>query len=112
MAIAEDVLKFHRRLVADPHHRFRLWEHCYAYFQRGQNDCDLASLHLAFYLASWGMYRGSSGRLHKLQAFAEGALISRPHRCLTRSRRHLIRRPRISARNVADAWLSRAQTIA
>ena len=65
LAIAEEVLKFHRRLVADPHHRFRSWEHCYAYFQRGQNDYDLASLHLAFYLASWGMYRGSSFLLQK-----------------------------------------------
>lgn len=28
-------------------------------------DCDYLSLHLAFYLASWGMYRGSSFLLQK-----------------------------------------------
>ena len=40
------------------------WEHCYKVFyeaRKQQNpDIDSLSLHLAFYLASWGMYRGSS----------------------------------------------------
>jgi hypothetical protein len=63
--ISREVLNFHARLVADPHHRFRSWEHCYRFFQSGPRDYDLASLHLAFYLASWGMYRGSSFLLQK-----------------------------------------------
>jgi hypothetical protein len=47
------------------HHRYRSWEHCFRYFQRqGPNGPrqhrDAAALQLAFYLASWGMYRGSS----------------------------------------------------
>ena len=50
---------------AGEHHRYRSWEHCYRYYQsagpRGVSaDPDQAALHLAFYLASWGMYRGSS----------------------------------------------------
>ena len=36
------------------------WEHCYNFFSNVDPDLELASLHLAFYLASWGMYRGSA----------------------------------------------------
>jgi hypothetical protein len=43
----------------------RSWEHCYRYFRRvapnlPKTDRDHAALQLGFYLASWGMYRGSS----------------------------------------------------
>lgn len=44
--------------------RSRSWEHCYRVFRDARTDpspdYDYLSLHLAFYLASWGMYRGSS----------------------------------------------------
>ena len=57
--------------------RYLSWEHCYSFFRkmrekylgekpaemRGEEweqDLDLMALHLGFYLASWGMYRGSS----------------------------------------------------
>lgn len=53
-------------------HRFKSWEYCYQYFQKlkkHQTEIhrfpDLACLHLGFYLASWGMYRGSSYLLKK-----------------------------------------------
>ena len=40
------------------------WEYCYRCFHDARHiskpDIDLLSLNLAFYLASWGMYRGSS----------------------------------------------------
>ena len=47
------------------HPRYRSWEHCYTHFQQAGPRGILASqehaaLHLGFYLASWGMYRGSS----------------------------------------------------
>jgi hypothetical protein len=47
------------------HHRYRSWEHCYGYFRKSHADgaladLDHAALQLGFYLASWGMYRGSS----------------------------------------------------
>lgn len=49
--------------------RSRSWEHCYRAFRDARTDpspdCDYLSLHLAFYLASWGMYRGSSFLLQK-----------------------------------------------
>ena len=64
-------VSIHRAIVAyygndlGEHHRYRSWEHCYSYFQRVKPDGlvasrDQAALQLAFYLASWGMYRGSS----------------------------------------------------
>ena len=47
----------------------RSWEHCYRVFRDARTDpspdYDYLSLHLAFYLASWGMYRGSSFLLQK-----------------------------------------------
>jgi hypothetical protein len=52
------------------HHRYLSWEHCYGYVQgQGQagilHNRDTAALHLGFYLASWGMYRGSSFLLQR-----------------------------------------------
>lgn len=52
-------------------HRFRSWEYCYQCFSNARNkthteaELDYLSLQLAFYLASWGMYRGSSFLLQK-----------------------------------------------
>ena len=54
---------------ANENGRSRSWEHCYRVFRDARTDpspdCDYLSLHLAFYLASWGMYRGSSFIFHK-----------------------------------------------
>lgn len=63
--ICDTVLRFHQSIVTDPHHRYRSWEHCYQFFSQRPTDVDLACLHLGFYLASWGMYRGSSFLLQK-----------------------------------------------
>ena len=56
--------------VEDEHGRYLSWQHCYNAFttNRGgsdENTYDYLALHLAFYLASWGMYRGSSFLLQK-----------------------------------------------
>lgn len=49
--------------------RSRSWEHCYRVFRDARidppPDYDYLTLHLAFYLASWGMYRGSCFIFHK-----------------------------------------------
>ena len=54
---------------ANENGRSRSWEHCYRVFRDARTDpspdSDYLSLHLAFYLASWGMYRGSSVLLQK-----------------------------------------------
>lgn len=52
-------------MVQDSNHRFKSWEHCYGAFNNLDNPTDHLALHLAFYLASWGMYRGSCGILWK-----------------------------------------------
>src|ERR1700724_165165 len=61
--IAEKIKAYHG--VRGPHDRDRSWEHCYRYFRSAdastiRKDHDQAALQLGFYLASWGMYRGSS----------------------------------------------------
>ncbi len=68
--IRTKIAAFHGELAGDEHHRYRSWEHCYGYFRRAARagviaDRDTAALHLGFYLASWGMYRGSSFLLQR-----------------------------------------------
>ncbi len=67
--IIESSKRFYDELKLDPNARYRSWEHCYSnfYHARGKEDVDIdyLSLQLAFYLASWGMYRGSSFLLQK-----------------------------------------------
>lgn len=61
--------EYYDDLKADENGRYRSWEHCYSHFikARGSKDIDYdyLSLQLAFYLASRGMYRGSSFLLQK-----------------------------------------------
>jgi hypothetical protein len=64
MKIQETIRAYHDSMN-DEHHRYRSWEHCYGYFHSITPsaiaaDRDRAALQLGFYLASWGMYRGSS----------------------------------------------------
>jgi hypothetical protein len=65
MAIADKIRSYHMTLAGHDHHRYRSWEHCYRFF-RGVAQTNIAAvrdsgaLQLGFYLASWGMYRGSS----------------------------------------------------
>lgn len=61
---SEIVSKFYSEIESDKYHRYKSWEHCYSAFLKYE-EFDYLGLHLAFYLASWGMYRGSSGLLQK-----------------------------------------------
>jgi len=72
----EDIIikgeKFYKDLKKDSNGRYRSWEYCYKTFYDAHNSksieesyIDYLCLHLAFYLASWGMYRGSSFLLQK-----------------------------------------------
>lgn len=50
--------------------RYLSFNHCYSYFNRLNNEytdeaLEIAMLHIGFFLASWGMYRGSSFLLQK-----------------------------------------------
>lgn len=46
-------------------HRYNSWQHCYEAFGNKKLNRDHLALHLGFYLASWGIYRGSSQLLQK-----------------------------------------------
>ncbi|HML19886.1 MAG TPA: hypothetical protein PKD74_04890 [Candidatus Dependentiae bacterium] len=64
-------LRYYNMIRADEHGRYRSWEHCYGVFSKYRAkeltsaELDYLSLHLSFYLASWGMYRGSSFLLQR-----------------------------------------------
>lgn len=69
-SIAPTILQSYAILSSDQNHRYRSWEHCFEHFKkrksiRTKDEKHLAALHLGFYLASWGMYRGSSALLWK-----------------------------------------------
>lgn len=65
--IYNTVMTFHKEISNDENHRYKSWEHCFKYFSLSRDDIEIdkACLHLSFYLASWGMYRGSSYLLWK-----------------------------------------------
>jgi hypothetical protein len=66
MTISNEIIHFYKRIQNDPYHRYLSWEHCNIHFAQKNNfDIDYSALQLAFYLASWGMYRGSSFLLWK-----------------------------------------------
>lgn len=53
------IKKYYLKINKERHQRFKSWEYYYKFFKNreifnsvGQND--IAALHLAFYLASWG----------------------------------------------------------
>jgi len=65
--------------------RYASWDHCFNYFRQAYEEKRIASLtngeelqksclHLGFYLASWGMYRGKS-LLLKQSAYALAPLV-------------------------------------
>lgn len=64
------LVEFYNKLILHDNDRFRSFEHCFLFFKslimkQSVGNKDLAMLHLGFYLASWGMYRGSSFLLQK-----------------------------------------------
>ena len=70
--IIRGIRRYRACLVRDPAHRYRSWEHCFDYFRTfkrthvsGAAIPDEACVHLSFYLASWGMYRGNAFLLQK-----------------------------------------------
>ncbi len=73
--IIKDKIYNFEELKKDQHHSYYSWEHCYSFFRTNYEELkripsnkemmDLACLHLGFYLASWGMLRGSSALLGK-----------------------------------------------
>lgn len=71
---SKKIVTFHNLLKSNTHNRFNSWKHCYEAFGNISNDNDYLALHLGFYLASWGMYRGSTGLLQKDYKIHVGAV--------------------------------------
>jgi hypothetical protein len=67
--ISKRIAAYFGKVSAEPNHRYRSWEHCFRFFRAWRNESrsnlDIAALQLGFYLASWGMYRGSSFLLRR-----------------------------------------------
>lgn len=68
--IKTSIMEFYEKIKVDPNCRLKSWEYCYNHFRENRHTkddaaIDLMALHLGFYLASWGMYRGSSFLMQK-----------------------------------------------
>lgn len=84
MEITATVEKYLNAIISDEYHRFKSWDYCFNAFS-GSKQSDLQVLELAFYLASWGMYRGSSGLLQRnylIHRDAVGILFSKSNLAL------------------------------
>ena len=60
--------EFNNKFKLDECHRYASFDYCYNYFRKTKNlkeDIEKSCLVLGFYLASWGMFRGSSFLLQK-----------------------------------------------
>jgi len=58
-----NIRKYHDTTTEGEHTRYRSWAHCYRAFREYRHDVgniDLLCLHLAWYMASWGMLRGKA----------------------------------------------------
>lgn len=73
MEIKAIVQKYLDDTKSDEFHRYKSWNRCYQSFSETTKD-ERHILELAFYLASWGMYRGSSGLLQKNHLIHKGAV--------------------------------------
>ena len=88
-SITDNILEFHYSVMSDEHHRYLSWGHCYKYFRdhsklTSEDLIDHGSLHLAFYLASWGMYRGSTFLLwkdYKIHRYVVNEILNPKYSC-------------------------------
>ena len=88
--IIQSLIKDYKHFVYDINGRHKSWEHCYSRFVSARNetspDIDTLSLNLAFYLASWGMYRGSSFLMqkdYKIHIPAVEIILKNEYSCLS-----------------------------
>jgi hypothetical protein len=86
VSVESTILTYFGELEADRHPRYRSWEHSFRYFQQVNRSrlaerAEKAAIHLGFYLASWGMYRGRSFLLQRDYTVHCGAI-----ECLADSR--------------------------
>jgi len=73
MNIVYIIEKYLLSITSDDFHRYKSWDNCFQVFSAPDQSA-IQVLELAFYLASWGMYRGSSGLLQKNHLIHKGAV--------------------------------------
>ena len=73
MPLISTIEKYLSGITTDEFHRYKSWDNCFQSF-RVSRQSEIQVLELAFYLASWGMYRGSSGLLQKNHLIHKGAV--------------------------------------
>lgn len=73
MRIISTIEKYLSGITEDEFHRYKSWDNCFRAFSTSKQT-EIQILELAFYLASWGMYRGSSGLLQKNHLVHKGAV--------------------------------------
>ena len=73
MGIISVIDKYILGITKDEFHRYKSWDNCFKAFSTSKQT-EIQILELAFYLASWGMYRGSSGLLQKNHLIHKGAV--------------------------------------
>lgn len=86
-------------IILDEFHRYKSWDNCFQSFSSSKQT-EIQILDLAFYLASWGMYRGSSGLLQKNHLIHKGAVdivFSKTNQKLKCSQTIEVNRGKISA---------------
>lgn len=73
MGIVNIIEKYLSGIITDEFHRYKSWDNCFQAFSVSKQT-EIQVLELAFYLASWGMYRGSGGLLQKNHLIHKGAV--------------------------------------
>lgn len=73
MDINSTIEKYLLSITSDDFHRYKSWDNCFQAFSTAEQS-ETQVLELAFYLASWGMYRGSGGLLQKNHLIHKGAV--------------------------------------
>lgn len=73
MELKSTIEKYLDGIPNDEFHRYKSWDNCHQAFNT-KLQTDQHTLELAFYLASWGMYRGSGGLLQKNHLVHKGAV--------------------------------------
>jgi len=73
MGIGNIIEKYLSGITTDEFHRYKSWDNCFQAFSVSKQT-EIQVLELAFYLASWGMYRGSGGLLQKNHLIHKGAV--------------------------------------
>lgn len=86
--IIKGVEAFYSYVKKEENGRYKSWEHCYQLFynvinKNKEKDIDNLALNLSFYLASWGMYRGSTFLLqkdYKIHCFAVNIILKKEYK--------------------------------